>query len=137
MSNQEQRLATPSEAQPAQAQYFTGTAWVKMLAPADNATDCTVGDVLFEPGCRNNWHSHPHGQLLVVTTGTGLYQEKGQAARLLRAGDTVVIAPDVVHWHGATATDWFAHLAINPSASQGAPVWLEPVTDEDYQAAQA
>jgi len=137
MRNQEQSPTPLAKAQPAQAQYFTGTAWVKMLAPADNATDCTVGDVLFEPGCRNNWHSHPHGQLLVVTTGTGCYQEKGQPARLLRPVDTVVIAPDVVHWHEATATDWFAHLAINPSASQGAPVWLEPVTDEDFQAAQA
>lgn len=137
MRNQEQVLLPLAKAQPAQAQYFTGTAWVKMLAPADNTTDCTVGDVLFEPGCRNNWHSHPHGQLLVVTTGTGCYQEKGQLARLLRPGDAVVIAPNVVHWHGATATDWFAHLAINPNASQGAPVWLEPVTDEDYQAAQA
>jgi quercetin dioxygenase-like cupin family protein len=73
---------------------------------------------------------------LVVTSGTGYYQEKGHPARL-RAGNTVVIAPDVVHWHGATATDWFAHLAINPSAGQGAPVWLEPVTEEDYQAVQA
>ncbi|RZJ86628.1 MAG: cupin domain-containing protein, partial [Hymenobacter sp.] len=98
MNNQAHPPQVPASAQPAQAQYFTGTAWVKMLAPADNATDCTVGDVFFEPSCRNNWHSHPHGQLLVVTTGTGLYQEKGQPARLLRAGDTVVIAPDVVHW---------------------------------------
>jgi quercetin dioxygenase-like cupin family protein len=129
MSNQEQSLA------PAQAQYFTGQAWLKMLAPASNATDCTVGDVLFEPGCRNNWHSHPHGQLLVVTTGTGLYQVKGQPARRLRPGDTVVIAPDVVHWHGATSSDWFAHLAITPSTSQGAPVWLEAVTDAEYQVA--
>lgn len=137
MRNQEQSPTPLTKDQPAQAQYFTGTAWVKMLAPADNATDCTIGDVLFEPGCRNNWHSHPHGQLLVVTTGTGCYQEKGQPPRLLYPGDTVVIAPNVVHWHGATATDWFAHLAINPNASQSAPVWLEPVTDEDYQAAQA
>jgi quercetin dioxygenase-like cupin family protein len=133
MSAPEKPLA-PAGAQQAPSQYFTGTAWVKMLAPATNATDCTVGDVLFEPGCRNNWHAHPHGQVLVVTSGTGYYQEKGQPARLLRAGDTVVIAPDVVHWHGATATDWFAHLAINPSASLGAPVWLEPVTEADYLA---
>jgi quercetin dioxygenase-like cupin family protein len=136
MSNQANQPAAPAGAKQAPAQNFSGTAWVKMLAPADNATGCTVGDVLFEPGCRNNWHSHPHGQLLVVTAGTGLYQEKGQPARRLRAGDTVVIAPDVVHWHGATASDWFAHLAINPSASQGPAAWAEPVTDAEYQAAQ-
>jgi quercetin dioxygenase-like cupin family protein len=59
--------------------------------------------VTFEPGCRNNWHSHPAGQILVVTAGQGYYQEKGQPAQLLRAGDTVSIAPILVHWHGATA----------------------------------
>ncbi|QKG55839.1 cupin domain-containing protein [Hymenobacter sp. BRD128] len=123
-------------AQPAPAQYFTGPAWVKMLAAAANPTDCTVGDVLFEPGSRNNWHAHPHGQLLVITAGTGYYQEKGQPARRLTAGDTVVIAPNVVHWHGAAATDWFAHLAINPAASQGETNWLDPVSDADYRAVQ-
>jgi quercetin dioxygenase-like cupin family protein len=114
--------------------YFSGTAWVTMLA-GDNPTDCTVGDVTFEPGCRNSWHSHPAGQILVVTAGLGYYQEKGRAAQLLRAGDTVSIAPGVVHWHGATANSIFTHLAINPNASQGVADWLQPVTDEEYRAA--
>jgi len=118
------------------AEYFSGTARVTMLA-ADNPTDCTVGDVTFEPGCRNNWHSHPAGQILVVTAGAGYYQEKGQPARLLHPGDTVSIAPGVVHWHGATATSLFTHLAINPNAKQGVSDWLQPVTDEEYQAAHA
>lgn len=117
------------------AENFSGTAWVTMLA-GPNATDCTVGDVTFEPGCRNSWHSHPAGQLLVVTAGRGYYQEKGQPARLLRAGDAVSIAPDVVHWHGATPDSLFTHLAINPNVSQGVANWLAPVTEEEYQAAQ-
>lgn len=117
MNDHEQRPMPLAEVQPAQAQYFIGSAWVKMLTFANNATDCTVSDVLFEPGCYNNWHAHPQGQILVVTAGTDYYQEKGQSARLLRPGDTIVITPDVVHWHGAAATDWFAHLAINASAS--------------------
>jgi quercetin dioxygenase-like cupin family protein len=104
-----------------------------MLA-GDNPTDCTVGDVTFEPGVRNNWHSHPAGQILVVTSGRGYYQEKGQPARLLRPGDAVSIAPGVVHWHGATADSLFTHLAINPSVSKGVADWLEPVTDEEYRA---
>lgn len=118
------------------ADYFSGTAWVTMLA-GENPTDCTIGDVTFEPGCRNSWHSHPAGQLLVITAGLGYYQEKGQPARQLRAGDTVSIAPGVVHWHGAAPDSLFTHLAINPNASKGVADWLDPVTDEEYQAAQA
>ena len=64
---------------------------------ANNPTDCTVADVTFEPEVRNNWHRHPAGQILVVTTGTGYYQEKDQPARRLRPGDTVTINPGVVH----------------------------------------
>ena len=118
------------------AENFSGTAWVTMLA-GENPTDCTVADVVFEPGCRNSWHSHPAGQLLVVTTGRGYYQEKGQPAQLLHVGDAVSIAPGVVHWHGAAADSLFSHLAINPNISQGVADWLAPVTDEEYQAAHA
>jgi len=85
-----------------------------------NPTDCTVGDVAFEPGCRNYWHSHPAGQLLVVTAGQGYFQEQGPPARRLRAGDTVPIAPGVVRWHGAAPDSLFTHLAIGPSATLGA-----------------
>lgn len=134
-------MSTPTNTPPAPAgtkrgpaEYFSGTAWVTMLA-ADNPTDCTVGDVTFEPGCRNNWHSHPAGQILVVTAGQGYYQEKGKPAQLLRTGDTVSIAPGVVHWHGATANSIFTHLAINPNVKQGVADWLQPVTDEEYRAA--
>ena len=67
------------------AQYFVGQSYLAPLASGD----ATANNVTFEPGCRNNWHTHPHGQLLVATSGTGYYQEKGQPARLLRAGDVM------------------------------------------------
>ena len=134
MSDSPNTAANPAGTRRGPAEYFSGTAWVTMLA-GENPTDCTVGDVTFEPGCRNNWHSHPTGQILVVTVGQGYYQEKGRHAQLLRASDTVSIAPGVVHWHGATADSLFTHLAINPNASQGVANWLQPVTDEEYRAA--
>jgi quercetin dioxygenase-like cupin family protein len=133
MSDSPNSAPAPADTKRGPAENFIGTAWVTMVA-GPNPTDCTVGDVTFEPGARNNWHSHPAGQLLVVTAGRGYYQEKGQPARLLRVGDAVSIAPGVVHWHGATADSLFTHLAINPSVSQGVADWLQPVTDEEYQA---
>ena len=136
MSNSLNTSPTPANTKRGAAEYFSGTSWVTMLAD-ENPTDCIVGTVTFEPGVRNSWHSHPSGQILVVSAGTGYYQEKGQHARLLRAGDAVIIAPDVVHWHGASATSLFAHYFINPGASHGLTDWLEPVTDEEYRAAHA
>jgi quercetin dioxygenase-like cupin family protein len=135
MSEQATNTAAIPEAKRAAAENFTGVVFATILAPAGNPTDCVVGDVTFEPGARNNWHSHPAGQLLVVTNGAGFYQEQGQTARLLRPGDVVSIAPGVVHWHGATATSLFSHYAINPNASQGMADWGVPVSDEEYQAA--
>ena len=84
----------------------------------------------FEPGCRNNWHSHPTGQLLFVTNGRGWYQEWGQAARELHPGDFVNIPANVKHWHGAAKDGWFAHLAVEADAQQGD--WFEAVSDEEY-----
>ena len=65
------------------ADYFVGTAWVKILVPKDETGSYSVGNVVFEPKTRNNWHTHPEGQILLVTEGKGYYQERGQPARLL------------------------------------------------------
>ena len=114
---------------------FTGTAWVNLLiADADNVYQCQAYDVFFEPGTRNDWHSHPGGQFLFVTDGKGYYQEKGKPARLLRKGDVVQIPPDVVHWHGAAPDSDFVHLGISPGTQKGSVVWIAPVTDEEYRA---
>lgn len=116
------------------AKYFIGKSY---LAPITTNKDLNVpiSNVTFEPGCRNNWHSHTGGQILIVVGGEGLYQEKGKPARHLKVGDVVEIAPNVEHWHGATANSWFSHLAIacNPQTNENN--WLEPVNDADYKLA--
>lgn len=111
---------------------FTGTAWVEMLSTDAENFDTQVYNVTFEPGCRNYWHSHPGGQLLLVTSGEGYYQEEGEPIRLLKPGDIVEIKPDVIHWHGATPDSQFVHIGISTQVGRGPAVWYGPVTDETY-----
>ena len=114
------------------SEYFTGTVWVQLLVPNDPTFNCQIGNVVFEPGARNNWHTHPGGQILLVTDGIGYHQEKGKPIQLLHKGDIVKILPDVVHWHGASSDSEFTHIAVNPKTQKGIVVWLERVTDEEY-----
>ncbi|AUD07101.1 cupin domain-containing protein [Spirosoma pollinicola] len=115
---------------------FSGTVWVTMLVGPNTETDCIVSSVAFEQKARTFWHTHPNGQLLVVTKGTGFYQEKGKPARVIREGESVTIPPQVEHWHGAGPNGQFTHTAINPNVSKGGAVkWLQAVTDEEYKAA--
>jgi quercetin dioxygenase-like cupin family protein len=116
----------------APADYFTGNAFIKMLVPQNPAFNTIVANVVFEPGCRNNWHYHMGGQILVCIDGEGYYQEKGNPIQLLHKGDVVQILPNVIHWHGATPDSEFTHIAIGPNSKEGAAEWLEPVTDEEY-----
>ena len=112
--------------------YFTGIVWIKMLVPNEPTLNCQIANVVFEPGARNHWHTHPGGQILIVTGGIGYYQEKGNPIQLLRKGDVVNIPPGVEHWHGASPDNEFTHIAINPNMQKGIAVWLERVTDEEY-----
>ncbi|MCI1370983.1 MAG: carboxymuconolactone decarboxylase family protein [Prevotella sp.] len=118
------------------SQYFIGQAY---LAPLTKSSElnCPISNVTFEPGCRNNWHSHTGGQLLIATGGKGYYQEKGKPAIALFPGDIVEIEPDVIHWHGAAPDSWFSHLAIETNPGNNKPMWLEAVTDEQYKKATA
>jgi len=111
---------------------FTGDAWLHMLVADKELYNCAIGNVTFAPGARNNWHKHSGGQLLLVTSGTGYYQEKGKPARVIRAGDVVTIPADVEHWHGATAQTAMTHLAISTNLDKNANTWLAPVSDEEY-----
>lgn len=115
---------------------FIGTAY---LYPMSEVKELNVPmfNVSFEPGCRNSWHRHSGGQLLIATAGVGYYQEKGKPARRLYPGDIVEIAPDVEHWHGAAPDSWFAHIAIECNPENNNVTWLSPVTDEEYQKATA
>jgi quercetin dioxygenase-like cupin family protein len=114
------------------SKYFSGKAWLSMLVGRDNEFNCPIGNVTFEPGCRNNWHKHAGGQILLVTGGRGYYQEEGKPAQELKPGDVVKIAPDVKHWHGAAPDSWFVHLSVETNVNAGPAEWLEPVTDEEY-----
>jgi len=112
--------------------HFTGVVWLAMLSSNDSIFKDPIANVTFEPGVRNSWHKHPGGQILLVTAGTGYYQERGKPVQVLHKGDVVKIQPNVEHWHGATANSSFAHLAITPM-DKGETIWLEPVSDEDYK----
>lgn len=113
---------------------FTGEVWIAPLSERKEL-NVPMSNVTFEPGCRNSWHSHKAGQLLIATTGVGYYQEKGQPARRLFPGDIVEIAPNVEHWHGAAPDSWFAHIAITTNPQNNAAVWLSPVSDDQYREA--
>ena len=114
------------------ARYFVGRSYLNMLS----TEQVSIGNVTFEPGCRNNWHIHRAarggGQILLVTAGCGWYQEWGKPARALQAGDVVNIPANVKHWHGAARDSWFAHLAVEVPGEETANEWLEPVSDADY-----
>lgn len=111
--------------------YFSGRAWRSALVCADTL-GCPVSNITFAPGCRNNWHVHPGGQILLVLAGRGWYQEEGQPARELHPGDVVAIPIGVRHWHGAAKDSEFVHLCIVTNPQNGPCQWLEPVSDTDY-----
>lgn len=115
---------------------FSGLVSVTVLIQQNPETDCVVSRVTFAPKARTFWHMHPSGQLLIVTHGTGYYQEEGKPVQVIQKGDSVTIPPQVTHWHGAGPTTSFTHIAINPTVSKGGAVnWLQPVTDEEYSKA--
>lgn len=112
---------------------FFGEPWVLRMFAADSTFNCAVGNVTFEPKSRSNWHKHPGGQILLAIDGVGYYQEKGKELQVLRPGDTVKCPPNIEHWHGAAHDDWFVQLAITAEHSEGRVVWLNAVSDEEYQ----
>ncbi len=122
-------LGSPNDAY---AKYFTGRSYLAPVATAPSL-GVPIFNVTFEPGCRNNWHKHTQGQVLIAVGGVGWYQARGEKPRRLIAGDVVEIPPNVEHWHGSDPNHWFAHLALE--GNPGKPnqnTWLEPVSDADY-----
>ena len=116
----------------AYAEYFVGQSYLNMLS----TEQVVIGNVTFEPGCRNNWHIHHAdkggGQILLVTAGRGWYQQWGEEPRSLKPGDVVHIPANVKHWHGAAADSWFQHLAVEVPGEGCTTEWCEAVADEDY-----
>ncbi|WP_312553138.1 cupin domain-containing protein [Empedobacter brevis] len=118
--------------EPAPAEYFTGKAWLKNYVFPDDKTDAYVGEVLFAPGTRNNWHTHGSNQILLIREGICYYQEEGKPIQKIKAGHFINIMPGVKHWHGASPDEFMIHTAIGINAEKGLVNWMEPVTDEDY-----
>ena len=118
---------------PAPAGYFSGKAFVKPLVIADAVTNCNVSDVYFEAGCRNNWHTHPSNQILIVKEGVCYYQEEGKTVQKIPAGGVINVLPGIKHWHGASPDGVMVHIAMNINTEKGVVNWLEPVTDEEYK----
>lgn len=113
----------------AYAQYFVGQSYLNMLS----VQGVIIGNVTFEPGCRNNWHiHHKGGQILLCTSGRGYYQAWGEEPQELHPGDVVHIPPEVKHWHGAAPDSWFAHLAVEVPAEGASNEWLEAVSSKYY-----
>lgn len=113
---------------------FSGHVVVDPLFPATDETRATTGLVAFAPGARTAWHTHPAGQLLIVTVGKGWVQEEGQPRREINPGDVVWIPADVKHWHGATDSNGMSHVAVSYMRDGKNVDWMELVTDEQYNA---
>lgn len=114
------------------AENFIGQSYLHMLSTEGVA----IGNVTFEPACRNNWHIHHAssggGQILLCTAGSGWHQIEGQGAESMEPGSVARVPAGVKHWHGAKAGSWFTHLAIEVPGEDAHNEWLEPVDDEHY-----
>lgn len=123
--------ARPSR--PAPAANFTGTVRVQPLFDTTATTRAYSSTVSFEPGSRTAWHTHPRGQLLIVTAGTGRVQRWGAAVDEIHTGDVVWIPPGAKHWHGATPASAMTHIAIVEHLDDKGVDWLEKVSDQQYR----
>ena len=114
-------------------EYFTGNSYVTWLSKQQ----VKIANVTFEPGCISNWHIHHAksggGQMLLVTSGRGYYQEYGKEAIELHPGDVVNIPAEIKHWHGAAKDSWFEHLAMEVPGEETHTEWCEAVDKEEYE----
>ena len=111
--------------------HHVGDVWLKELNQSDSIFNYSIAQATFAPNARLFWHVHPGGQVLLITGGTGYYQEKGKAKQIVHKGDVIKCLPGVEHWHGATPNDDFAYVATTPTQN-GKTIWLQPVKDDEY-----
>jgi quercetin dioxygenase-like cupin family protein len=116
------------------AEYFTGAVRIDPLIEADAPARVRAASVTFEPAARTAWHTHPLGQTLVVTAGCGRTQRWGGPVEEIHTGDVVWFPPGEKHWHGAHPATAMTHIAIQEALNGIAVEWLEPVTDDQYNA---
>ena len=118
---------------PGPADWFTGPVRVDPLFEAPSPARVRGSGVTFEPGSRTAWHTHPLGQTLIITAGCGRVQSEGGPVEEVRSGDVVWFAPGEKHWHGAAPTTAMSHIALQEALEGEVVVWLEHVSDEQYQ----
>ncbi|HWW38041.1 (R)-mandelonitrile lyase [Pedobacter sp.] len=120
---------------PGSSDWFSGEVHVQTLVtPQQMENLYNVGQVTFSPRGRTHWHTHPIGQVLLITEGKGWYQERGKPAQKLTKGSTVAIPKGVEHWHGAAADSKMVHIAISNMLNGNNVTWTTPVTDDEYAA---
>ena len=115
--------------EPADPAHFTGAARVKRVANAPGEPTVKVYRVAFEPGARTDWHTHTGPQLLYIVEGRCRVQLWGESTQEAGPGDTIYIAPDEKHWHGAAPDAATVHIAVNVDART---TWMEKVTEAQY-----
>ena len=126
---------TPSEA--VNPNWYTGTVWTTALATGEAPHRPHVVLATFLPGACTAWHTHPFGQILIATSGTGRVQLAGEPAQVLNPGDSATIAPGERHWHGAGPDQVFAHIPMQGATEGGIMAdWSDPVTDGKYRQAE-
>lgn len=113
---------------------FTGNVTIQPLFEANKEAPTVGGSVTFEEEARTAWHTHPTGQRLVITEGTGWVQEEGEPIQEVSEGDVVWFPPGVRHWHGASPDQSMTHLALTGVEDGENAEWQEQVTDEEYNA---
>jgi len=116
------------------AEWFTGTVRIDPLFPVTAPARAAGNAVTFEPGARTAWHTHPLGQILIVTAGCGRVQREGGRVEEIRPGDVVSFAPGEKHWHGAAPMTAMTHIAIQEALDGKAVTWMEKVSDEQVRA---
>lgn len=133
-NNNQSQIIANIDSQPAvqgSEQYFTGVVKINPMFSLDNPSR-TAAYVTFEAGARSAWHTHPKGQLLVVTAGTGLTQEWGGTIHQIKHGDVIWCPPNIKHWHGASPNSAMTHISLVEELNGKNVNWLEKVTDEQY-----
>lgn len=112
--------------------FFTGGTATVVRMPAAPDINCGLAKVSFQPGARTIWHAHAGGQIIVVTSGTAWYQEKGKPKQIISQGETVVCPPGAMHWHGAAPDGPMTHTVVTPNLDKGGVTAGPAVTNKEY-----
>ena len=114
---------------------YTGTIWLSELNHPDSNFTFSLARAVYAPGSKLDWHIHPGGQYLLITEGTGYYQEKGKPGKIVQKGDIIKCDPGIEHWHGAAPNSSFSYIGVTPT-QKGKTIWLKRVSEEEYNSIQ-